>query len=100
MEALLSVPANDDREGKRNRAILELLYSTGLRVSELVALNVEDFAEGGGEGGTLRILGKGRKERLVVYGSAAMNAVHNLFFLCGRNSIRKGGWLRRSRPFF
>lgn len=77
VEALLCAPAAVDREGKRNRAILELLYSTGLRVSELVALNCDDFAGGNREGGTLRILGKGRKERLVVYGSAAMAAVQD-----------------------
>lgn len=75
VETLLTPPTGGDQVEKRNHAILELLYSTGLRVSELVALNGEDFAEGGPEGGTLRILGKGRKERLVVYGSKAMAAV-------------------------
>ena len=54
----------------RDRAILELLYSSGIRVSELVALNSEQIPLGP-EGGTLRILGKGKKERLVVFGKKA-----------------------------
>lgn len=73
VEALLGRPDQGSKEGVRNRAILELLYSTGLRVSELVALDQEDVT--GEEGGTLRVLGKGRKERLVVYGATAGKAV-------------------------
>jgi integrase/recombinase XerC len=75
VNALLGQPSREEKEGARNRAMLELLYSTGLRVSELVALNLRDFSEAGKEGGTLRILGKGRKERLVVYGATAWEAV-------------------------
>lgn len=52
----------------RDRAILELLYSTGLRVSELVALDVEQVSRGQS---TLRVVGKGRKERLVLVGAYA-----------------------------
>lgn len=95
VETLLA-PLGDDREGKRNHAILELLYSTGLRVSELVALNCDDFAGGNREGGTLRILGKGRKERLVVYGATAMAAVQE--YLSVRSDFYPKGKLAKEEP--
>src|SRR5712692_3051170 len=53
---------------KRDRAILELLYAAGLRVSELTGMNLEDMDR---EARTLRIRGKGRKERIVPYGGKA-----------------------------
>lgn len=57
---------------KRDRAILELLYASGLRVSELAGLNREDMDE---KGRMLRVLGKGMKERVVPYGSKAAEAL-------------------------
>ena len=57
---------------KRDRAILELLYAAGLRVSELTGLNLEDIDHGGL---MLRVRGKGRKERLVPYGEKAEAAL-------------------------
>jgi integrase/recombinase XerC len=57
---------------KRDRALLELLYASGLRVSELVGLNVEDIDR---RGQMLRVLGKGRKERVVPYGKSAQAAL-------------------------
>src|SRR5215472_2736121 len=57
---------------KRDRAILELLYASGLRVSELVGLNVSDIDR---NGQMLRVLGKGRKERVVPYGASAQAAL-------------------------
>ena len=57
---------------KRDRAILELLYASGLRVSELVGLNLGDIDRAGQ---MLRVLGKGRKERVVPYGSSAQAAL-------------------------
>ncbi len=75
-ERLLAAPESFNPIGLRNRAILELLYSTGLRVAELASLNIHDLTavpEGGGA--TLRVCGKGRKERLVVCGSTAREAV-------------------------
>jgi len=57
-------------EAKRDRAILELLYASGMRVSELVALNVSDIDIGGGY---VRCFGKGHKERLIpIYRQAAL----------------------------
>ena len=57
---------------KRDRAILELLYAAGLRVSELTGMNLEDMDR---EARTLRIRGKGRKERIVPYGGKAEAAM-------------------------
>jgi len=57
---------------KRDRAILELLYASGLRVSELVGLNLGDIDR---SGQMLRVLGKGRKERVVPFGTSAQTAL-------------------------
>lgn len=72
MARLMTLPSNDDPTGVRDRAILELLYSSGLRVSELVGLNREhlDVAEG-----LVRVHGKGNKERIVPVGSIAVEAL-------------------------
>jgi integrase/recombinase XerC len=59
---------------KRDRAILELLYGSGLRVSELVGL---DFINVDTHGQMVRVLGKGRKERIVPYGEKAKRAIEN-----------------------
>jgi integrase/recombinase XerC len=56
----------------RDRALLEALYSTGARVSELVALNVEDLRDAEG---VVRLRGKGRKERIVPIGDLAIQAI-------------------------
>ena len=61
-------------EGKRNRAILEMLYSCGLRVSELVDLRIEDLFF---KDGFIRVIGKGNKQRLVPVGEEAISAVEN-----------------------
>lgn len=61
-------------EGHRNRAIIEILYGCGLRVSELVALR---FSWLHTEEGYLRVIGKGNKERIVPIGNTAIDALHN-----------------------
>jgi len=68
MEALLSSPATKKEAGLRDRAILELLYATGIRRQELINLTLFDVDLAGR---TLRIRGKGRKERLVPLGETA-----------------------------
>ena len=69
---LVEAPKGDDWAICRDRAILETLYSTGLRVSELVSLRVRDVDL---IGGSLRVIGKGRKERLAPVGSYSIQAI-------------------------
>ncbi|MCG6540501.1 site-specific tyrosine recombinase XerD [Pseudomonas sp. KSR10] len=70
VEALLAVPDFSDPLGLRDRAMLEVLYATGLRVTELVSLSLEQVNL---RQGVLRTFGKGNKERLVPLGEEAMH---------------------------
>lgn len=72
MTKLLETPDIKDPAGLRDKAILETLYSTGVRVSELVGLNVEhiDFIAG-----VIRVYGKGKKERLAPIGDKALRII-------------------------
>lgn len=72
IQKLLRTPDETTLLGARDRAMLETLYSTGVRVSELVALNVNDI---NGEAGQLRVRGKGRKERISPIGPTAVAAI-------------------------
>ncbi len=72
VQRLLETPKDDEILGCRDRAMLETIYSTGVRVSELVGLNISDVDF---LGGMLHIKGKGNKERLSPIGHAAMLAV-------------------------
>jgi integrase/recombinase XerC len=67
-EAKALVESQTSGRVARNTAILELLYASGLRVAELIGLDLEDVDE---SARTVRVLGKGRKERIVPYGAAA-----------------------------
>jgi len=72
MAQFIEAPKTDDDFGRRDRAILEVLYSTGIRVSELVGLNVEhvDLI-----GQIAKVSGKGKKQRLVPIGRKAVDAL-------------------------
>jgi integrase/recombinase XerD len=70
VESLLAAPDLESLEGFRDRTMLELLYATGLRVSELVGLRLEQV---GLAQGVLRVVGKGDKERLVPLGEDAVD---------------------------
>ncbi|MFH1777654.1 MAG: tyrosine recombinase XerC [Candidatus Omnitrophota bacterium] len=71
---LLEAPSGQEEAGLRDRALLETLYSTGIRVGELVKLDQEhiDYI-----GGVVKVYGKGKKERLAPIGDRAIRAVHN-----------------------
>ena len=90
VEALLAAP-DDSFTGMRDKAILEIVYAGGLRVSELVGLSVGDidFAVG-----YCRVLGKGNKERLVPIGVPAVNAIEA--YLKARE--QKGQQLKKGEP--
>jgi integrase/recombinase XerC len=70
--ALMEFPADQTRGSLRDRALLETLYSTGARVSELVGINVEDLRA---SEGLVHLRGKGRKERVVPIGDVALRAI-------------------------
>lgn len=72
VDALLARPDVSTPVGLRDKAMLELLYATGMRVSELVSLRWEDFDL---NLGVLRCIGKGSKERLIPVGKSALRAV-------------------------
>ena len=72
VEALLRAPDPSSAEGLRDRAMLELLYATGLRVSELIRVRIDDLVM---DAGFLRTIGKGSKERIVPFGDTARDAI-------------------------
>ncbi len=69
---LMDHPDSTQPRSPRDQAILEVLYSAGVRVAELVGLNVEDVDL---EAGTATVMGKGRKERVVLLGTQALTAL-------------------------
>ena len=83
---LLLAPDIEKPLGLRDRAMLELLYATGLRVSELVSLTLLEISL---DVGVVRIIGKGGKERLVPLGEQAIDWVRR-YLLCGREALLKG----------
>ncbi len=92
IDTLLKTPDESEIFGLRDRAILETLYSTGIRVSELVGLN-EDDVDFYGE--MVKVQGKGKKERLVPIGSYAINAINKYI-----NSKKKKKGLGKNVPLF
>lgn len=84
---LLDMPQGTSFTTVRDRAILEMIYSTGVRVQELVDLKLSDIDL---LGDTLRVLGKGRKERIVIMGPPALKSLRD--YLAARESLlRKRG---------
>lgn len=75
VERLLAIPDADTEQGSRDRAILEVLYACGLRVSELCSLNICDVSDV-----HLKVMGKGRKERVVPIGKKAIDAINAYHF--------------------
>lgn len=81
MNNLLEAPDSTNPLGLRDRALLEVLYGTGMRVTEIIRLNLNDLDF---EEGEIKVLGKGAKERIVLFGSQARKALEE--------------YLKRSRP--
>jgi integrase/recombinase XerD len=100
--ALIDAVGADTPRDRRDRALLELLYGCGLRVSELCALKMEDFAA---DGELLRVRGKGSKERVVPIGPAAGRALADYFatarvtFTRGDPTVGEVFLTRLGRPF-
>lgn len=85
VRGILEAADRPDPPGLRDRAILETLYGAGLRISELVGLDVDDVSR---EQGSVRVLGKGSKERIVPLGSFALEAI-DAYLVGGRPSLAR-----------
>ena len=81
MQRLLETVSGDDPASLRDRALLELLYATGARISEACGLSLGDFDR---DGGLVRLFGKGAKERIVPYGRHASAAMGEWLGAAGR----------------
>jgi integrase/recombinase XerD len=86
VDALLAAPSDSSTLGQRDRAMLELMYASGLRVSELIALKTFHVSE---NDGVLRVTGKGSKERLVPFGQVARDAL--VLYLAESRPVILGG---------
>ena len=95
MTKLLEMPDPSTPLGRRDRAILELFYASGLRLSELVGLGMEDVNL---SGRMVRVLGKGKKERLVPFNSSTGAAIRA--YLNDRAALSGRVRLKADRPLF
>ena len=86
MSALIDAPVGNTALVRRDRAILELFYASGLRLSELAGLDVDDVNL---SAKMVRVLGKGRKERIVPFNGSAATAVRD--YLTGREALIPSG---------
>ena len=84
LDKMFEIPDNSPK-GQRDRLILEILYGTGVRVSELVGIKLLDIDK---NNNSIKILGKGRKERIVFFGSYARDIL-DLYLKDGRRKILK-----------
>jgi integrase/recombinase XerD len=91
-EGLLAAATGDDPAARRDAAMLEVLYGTGMRVSELAGLSLSDL---GSDTGLVRVLGKGSKERLVPLGRCATEALDRWLAPAGRGRLEPRRWARR-----
>jgi len=89
---LIEAASAGDPVARRDRAIMELLYATGMRVSELCGLSLGDFDIGER---VVKVFGKGAKERIVPFGGAAAGAVSDWLGPLGRPLLEPVRWARR-----
>jgi integrase/recombinase XerD len=92
VDALLSRVVGDDPVSRRDRAILETLYGTGVRISELVTMSLRDLDL---HDGFVRVIGKGDKERVVPVLGAAADALGAWLSVDGRGAMMPARWRRR-----
>lgn len=92
LQRLLAVPSGETPADHRDRALLELLYSTGMRASECSSVDAEDLDL---QGGSVRVLGKGKKQRVTWIGSPADTALRAWLATRGQFLQRRR---RRSEP--
>lgn len=92
VDALLSRVVGDDPVARRDRAILETLYGTGVRISELVTMSLRDLDL---HDGFVRVVGKGDKERVVPVMGAAADALGAWLSVDGRGAMIPKRWRRR-----
>lgn len=90
--ALLEAPVGMGSMARRDRALLEVLYGTGARISEAVGLSLTDVDL---DGRTLRLFGKGAKERIVPLGRVATEALQSWLAAGGRPEVAPESWARR-----
>ena len=90
--SLLDAVVGVDPLARRDRALLELLYATGARISEAVGLSRSDVDR---SAGLVRLFGKGSKERIVPFGSAAARALDEWLAPSGRDALVPARWKRR-----
>ena len=107
IKEITSLIDSTKREGDpislRDHAIIELLYGTGARVSEIVGIDINDFAQSDIEGNpitTLKLRGKGSKERIVPLGSFAKNALDEYLVRIRPNLLRKSKSARVETALF
>jgi integrase/recombinase XerC len=93
---LCELPPDDDPIGLRDRAILELLYGSGLRVAELCALDIDDVDL---RGGVVQVTGKGRKERRVPMSTPAQQAIRT-YVTEARPALLEGNDRLEGHPVF
>ena len=99
---LIETPNTGDPLGRRDRAILELFYASGLRLSELVAVDLEDINL---SGRMVRVMGKGRKERLLPFNQSAADAIRAWMkdraqLLATRKMQNAKGRMQQADPLF
>jgi site-specific recombinase XerD len=90
--SLLDAVIGNDPLHRRDRALLELLYATGARISEVVGLSIGDINF---DNSLVRLFGKGSKERIVPFGSASALALDEWFSPSGRARLAPDRWKRR-----
>jgi tyrosine recombinase XerD len=89
VEKLLSAVTGDDATARRDRAMLEFLYATGARISEMCGLNLDDLDM---RGRLVRLFGKGSKERVVPFGRQALSTLEEYLARDGRDLLVPYSW--------